>query len=82
MAALNSNLIETEAQLLRALGHAVARYWSKLPHDIQHDLFEGAVASQGETMRQQLAVFLHHRHSRTSDSIKARAMQEPDCLGG
>jgi hypothetical protein len=33
-------------------------------------------------VRQQLAVFLHDLHSRTSDSLKARAMSEPDCLGG
>jgi hypothetical protein len=45
-------------------------------------LFKEAVAFQGEPVRQQLAVFLHHMHPRTSDSIKARAMPEPDCLGG
>jgi hypothetical protein len=45
-------------------------------------LFKEAVAFQGEPGRHQLAVFLHSRHSRTSDSIKARAMPEPDCLGG
>ena len=36
----------------------------------------------GELMRQQLAVFLHDRHSRTSDSNKAHAMPELDSLGG
>ena len=56
--------------------------WSRLPQDVQHDLFEGAVASQGESMRQQIAVFLHEKHSRTSDSAKSRAMPEPDSLGG
>jgi hypothetical protein len=40
------------------------------------------VTSQGESMRQQLAVFLHHEHPRTTDAIKARAMPEPDSLGG
>ena len=82
MAALYAVTAEAEAQVFRALGHAVARHWSQLHHDVQHDLFEEAVASQGESVRQQLAVFLHHRHSRTSDSIKARAMIEPDGLGG
>jgi hypothetical protein len=82
MVASNLPPIETEAEVIRALGHAVARYWSELPHDLQHGLFKEAVAFQGEPLRQQLAVFLHHRHSRTSDSIKARAMPEPDCLGG
>jgi dsDNA-binding SOS-regulon protein len=69
-------------KLYMALGTAVARTWSKLPHDVQHDLFEQAVSSQGEAVRQQLAVFLHDKHSRTSDSLKAHAMPEPDSLGG
>jgi uncharacterized membrane protein len=73
---------ETNEEGIRALGNAVARIWSRLPQDIQHHLFEEAVASQGESVRQQLAVFLHHKHPRTSDSIKARAMPEPDSLGG
>jgi hypothetical protein len=40
------------------------------------------VMSHGEFMRQRLAVFLHDRHSRTSDSMRAHAMSEPDSLGG
>jgi hypothetical protein len=58
-AVIASNLlpIETEAQVFRALGHAVARYWSELPHDLQHGLFKEAVAFQGEPVRQSLAVF-------------------------
>jgi len=43
---------------------------------------EKAVASQGEAGRHQLAAFLHDSHARTSNSIKARAMPEPDSLGG
>ena len=73
---------ETKEQLLRALGEAVTRVWSKLPQDLQHRLFEEAAASHGESIRQQLAVLLHEKHSRTSDSIKARAITEPDSLGG
>jgi hypothetical protein len=73
---------QIEEQAVRALGHAVTRIWSKLPQDVQHHLFEEAVMSQGESGRQQLAVFLHDLHSRTSDSLKARAIPEPDCLGG
>ena len=69
-------------QLFHALGEAVAKVWSNLPHDVQHHLFEQAVASQGEEMRQRLAVFLHHKHSRTSDSLKSRSTPEPDSLGG
>jgi hypothetical protein len=72
----------TKAQLFRALGEAVVRNWSRLPQEVQHDLFEHAIASQGESLRHQLAVFLHDMHVRTSDSIKARAMPEPDSHGG
>jgi hypothetical protein len=53
-----------------------------LPQAVQQLLFEEAVVSHGESIRQQLAVFLHDTHSRTSDSIKAHAMPEPDSLGG
>ena len=73
---------DTHEQLYRALGHAVSRIWSNLPQDIQHRLFEEAATSHGESIRQQLAVLLHEKHSRTSDSIKARAIPEPDSLGG
>ena len=42
-----------------------------------------AVASQGEAIRSQLAVFLHDKHSRTEDPLgKHRDMPEPDSLGG
>jgi hypothetical protein len=73
---------ETKEQLFRALGEAVVRIWSNLPQDVQHHLFEEAVTSQDASMKQQLAVFLHDKHSRTTDSMKARAMPEPDSLGG
>ena len=73
---------EAKEQLSRALGEAVIRIWSNLPQDVQHRLFEEAVISHGESMRQQLAVFLHDKHLSTSDSIKAREIPEPDSLGG
>jgi hypothetical protein len=73
---------ETKEQLSRALGEAVIRTWSKLPQDIQHRLFEEAATSHGESIRQQLAILLHEKHSRTSDSTKANAIPEPDSLGG
>jgi hypothetical protein len=81
---MTSDLLPAEIreQNIRVLGEGVARVWSKLPQELQHDLFEEAVASHGEAVRQQLAVFLHHEHPRTSDSIKIRAMPEPDSLGG
>jgi hypothetical protein len=73
---------ETVEKLSRALGQAVARSWSSLPQDIQQDLFEQAVESHGETIRQQLAVYLHGKHRRTLANVQARAMPEPDSLGG
>jgi hypothetical protein len=74
--------VVTADKLSRALGQAVARGWSSLPQEIQHDLFEAAVTSEGETIRQQLAVYLHGKHERTVDTLQARAMPEPDSLGG
>jgi hypothetical protein len=70
-------------QLTRALGEAAIRIWSNLPQGVQIQLFEEAVASQGEAIRSQLAVFLHDKHSRTADLLgKPRDMPEPDSLGG
>jgi hypothetical protein len=70
-------------QLTRALGEAVIRIWSHLPQGVQDRLFKEAVACQGETIRSQLAVFLHNKHERTSDPLgDPREMKEPDSLGG
>ena len=70
-------------QLTRALGEAVIRIWSNLPQDVQDHLFREAVASQGESIRSQLAVFLHAKHPRTADPLgNPREMKEPDSLGG
>ena len=73
---------EADEQLFQALGEAVGRIWSNLPPALQKQIFEEAVMSQGEAMRQKLAVFLHDKHTRTLDSVKERAMPEPDSLGG
>jgi hypothetical protein len=73
---------EDTATLFMALGKAVSAVWSNLPQDVQHQLFEKAVSAQDDATRQRLAVFLHERHFRTTDRIKARAMAEPDSLGG
>jgi len=70
-------------QLTRALGEAVVRIWSNLPQDVQNHLFEEAVTSRGESIRPQLAVFLHDKHSRTANPLgRPREMPEPDSLGG
>jgi hypothetical protein len=75
----------TSEQLSRALGEAVVRIWSRLPQEVQHNLFEEAIASHGAEhgdTRSQLAMFLHDKHPRTCASIKASAIIEPDSLGG
>jgi hypothetical protein len=73
----------TKEQLARALGEAVIRIWSNLSQNIQDLLFKEAVASQGESIRSQLAVFLHDKHERTADPLgNPREMKEPDSLGG
>ncbi len=73
---------ETSEQLSRALGDAVVRIWGRLPSDLQNRLFKEAVTSQDEKMRPRLAIYLHEKHPRTCAAVKARAMLEPDSLGG
>ena len=73
---------EDNELLTRALGEAAVRFWSRLPHEVQQQLFEEAVTFQDESIRHPLAIFLHYKHSRTTDAIKARAAFEPDSLGG
>jgi hypothetical protein len=71
----------TPDEISRALGRAVAQCWSNLPQDVQQELFEAAVKSEGEASRQYLAVFLHGQHSRTQDALHSQATHAPDSLG-
>jgi hypothetical protein len=73
---------ETSEQFSRALGDAVVKMWGHLPNTLQSRLFEEAVTTQDITMRPQLAVFLHGKHPRTAAAKRARAIIEPDSLGG
>jgi hypothetical protein len=66
----------TEEQLTRALGEAVVRTWSHLPKDVQNSLFQEAVTSQGESIRPQLAVFLHGKHPRTLGPVRQAARDD------
>jgi hypothetical protein len=74
--------LETSEQFSRALGDAVIRIWSRLPPNLQNQLFEEAVTSHDEEMRPRLAIYLHDKHPRTCAAVKARAILEPDSLGG
>ncbi len=78
-ASLPPDVIE---QIGRALGEAMAQCWSRLPQELQHDVFEAAVSQGGEALRQSLAIFLHGKHHRTVNSLHARSLPEPDSLGG
>lgn len=68
--------------LSRVLGHAVALCWSSLSQEAQQSLFEAAVGAEGEAVRHKLAMFLHEKHAKTRASVQARAIPEPDSLGG
>jgi hypothetical protein len=53
------------------LGVAALDLWSNLPQEIQQQLFERAVlvghqTERDESLREQLAQFLHARHDRTA----------------
>ena len=83
VAAMPSTDPITTDQLTRALGEAVVRIWSNLPQKVQNKIFQVTVTSQGESIRSQLAVFLHDKHARTLDPLgKPREITEPDSLGG
>jgi integrase len=58
------------ARYFLVLGAAAADLWSHLPQELQHTLFERAVVlghqgERDESLREQLAKFLHHQHERT-----------------
>ncbi len=62
--------MEDDDRFALALGSAVIEAWGELPQDIQHRLFEAAVVAghhteRDESLREQLAVFLHQKHPRT-----------------
>jgi hypothetical protein len=59
------------ARYFLVLGAAAAELWSELPQDWQHTLFERAVVlghqgERDESLREQLAKFLHDHHARTA----------------
>lgn len=61
---------ENAARYFLALGAAAADMWSRLPHELQQILFERAVllghqTERDESLREQLAKFLHDHHERT-----------------
>ena len=58
------------ARYYMVLGAAAADLWSELPQDLQQTLFERAIVlghqgERDESLREQLAKFLHDHHMRT-----------------
>ena len=58
---------DRESRISRVLGAAVISRWGDLPHNIQQELFEEAVMlghrdERDESLREELARFLHERH--------------------
>jgi len=61
---------ESTARYFLVLGAAAADLWGNLPQDLQQTLFERAVVlghqgERDESLREQLARFLHDHHDRT-----------------
>jgi hypothetical protein len=62
---------ESAERFFNILGVAALDLWSNLPQEIQQQLFERAVlvghkTERDESLREQLAQFLHARHERTA----------------
>jgi len=61
---------QSNARYFLVLGAATADLWSDLPQELQQTLFERAVvlghqSERDESLREQLAKFLHEHHTRT-----------------
>ena len=61
---------DNAARYCIVLGAATAELWSDLPQELQHRLFARAVVlghkgERDESLREQLAKFLHDHHART-----------------
>jgi len=62
--------MDNEGHFAPLLGQAAIHLWADLPRDMQEKLFEHAVvighkSERDESLREQLAKFLHDRHKRT-----------------
>ena len=62
---------ESAERFANVLGFAVLDLWSDLPQEVQQQLFERAVLAghkteRDESLREQLAQFLHNHHERTA----------------
>jgi hypothetical protein len=67
---LDQARLDAEIHLTRLLGAAAIQTWADLPQNVQQKLFEHAVVighqkTPDESLREQLAKFLHDHHKRT-----------------
>jgi len=63
-------MAEDRERFVGVMGLAAIDLWSELPQEIQQSLFERAVllghkSERDESLREQLAEFLHANHDRT-----------------
>ena len=61
---------DSPERFAQVLGEAALDLWSELPQEWQQQLFERAVqlghkTERDESLREQLAAFLHNHHERT-----------------
>jgi hypothetical protein len=71
-ASMEGSMAENESpgRFAQVLGEAALDLWSELPQEWQQQLFERAVrlghkTERDESLREQLAAFLHNHHERT-----------------
>ena len=66
---------ERENRFVPLLGSAALHLWAELPQEVQRTLFEHAVvighrSERDESLREELAQFLHDRHMRSQQTIR------------
>ena len=64
-------MAQDRERFVGVMGQAAIDLWSELPQEIQQNLFERAVllghkTERDESLREQLAQFLHEHHERTA----------------
>lgn len=80
------NVDDENGRMAGVLGAAVISRWAELPQSIQEKLFEAAIVlghqgEQDESLREQLAKFLHDHHKRTAP-FEVRNGTEEQAQGG
>ena len=74
---MSSRAANPQTRFEPLLGAATLHLWAELPRDVQERLFEHAVVighrdEADESLREQLAVFLHDHHKRTGQAHNGR----------